>query len=267
MSGLLPKWKFLLTAATLASTITVQSVGGAENDNYNKPPNVVNPLTSQILTRSTVLPSMDTMDAGDVIECYTLVRMAPLENESTLLIHDSENSNPLNNGNADSSGSNNNNNNNNILVTKSALAFRYKPKSTSLDAAVKSPFELVLEYGPQRTGPTQSNEAVSVVGGTNAETMYLSWENHAKIYYTLSINKQEDYYTNAYYMAPITGAVLSKILDYILDYPGHHPRYQPFTVVAKNRRVAESVMSQPIIRSSNSDDFVWDVLYSLKVVN
>ena len=77
----------------------------------------------------------------------------------------------------------------------------------------------------------------------------------AKIYYTLSI--QEGQWLNAYYMAPITGAVLSKIFDYILDYPTHHPRYQPFTVVAKNRP------DTPVLLSSNSDDFVWNVFTKL----
>ena len=73
----------------------------------------------------------------------------------------------------------------------------------------------------------------------------------AKIYYSLSIDGQD--WENAYYMAPITGAVLSKILtDYIMEYPTLHPRYQPFTVVEKKS-------GKPVLNSSNSEDFVWNV--------
>jgi hypothetical protein len=58
-------------------------------------------------------------------------------------------------------------------------------------------------------------------------------------------------------MAPITGAVLQKILsDYIMDYPIIHPRYQPFTVVEKQSGKA-------ILNSSNSEDFVWNIFRKL----
>jgi len=43
----------------------------------------------QILTRNTVIPSLAALDAGDVIECYTLMRMANLENEISLSSLDS----------------------------------------------------------------------------------------------------------------------------------------------------------------------------------
>lgn len=77
----------------------------------------------------------------------------------------------------------------------------------------------------------------------------------AKIYYSLSIDGQD--WENAYYMAPITGAVLSKILtDYIMEYPTLHPRYQPFTVVEKKS-------GKPVLNSSNSEDFVWNVFRKL----
>ena len=116
----------------------------------------------QILTQSTVLPSLSTLDAGDVVECYALKRMAKLENS----------------GNLSPSS---------LLVQKSAIAFRYKPKSSSPDAVVKAPFELTLEYGPQRTGSTQSSEAMPSVNGherdleyEDGDGMYVSWENHGE---------------------------------------------------------------------------------------
>ena len=57
-------------------------------------------------------------------------------------------------------------------------------------------------------------------------------------------------------MAPITGAVLTKVLsDYILDYVEEHPRYQPFSVLEKSGKV--------VLKSSNSDDFVWNVFNAL----
>ena len=77
----------------------------------------------------------------------------------------------------------------------------------------------------------------------------------AKIYYGQSIADEE--WDNAYYMAPITGAVLSNILnDYIMEYPILHPRYQPFTVVEKQSGKA-------ILNSSNSEDFVWNIFRKL----
>mmetsp|Transcript_18908 Transcript_18908/g.23228 ORF Transcript_18908/g.23228 Transcript_18908/m.23228 type:complete len:692 (-) Transcript_18908:128-2203(-) len=209
----------------------------------------------QILTRNTILPSLSALDAGDVIECYALIRRAKLEN-----VENSENR--LRHASSENLSNNINPANMYLEVTKSAIAFRYKPNS--LSAVSKAPFELTLEYGPQRTGSTQSLEAMPSVNGHRRDLdpslgqfkeEYVSWENHAKIYYTLSIPDQE--WENAYYMAPITGAVLSNILnDYIIEYPIRHPRYQPFTVVEKGT-------SRTILRSSNSEDFVWNVFQNL----
>lgn len=131
---------------------TNSDAGGAEYSSGKSPP--------KILTRSTDLPSLSALDAGDVVECYALGRMAKLENSMS----------------ASSSS---------LLVRKSAIAFRYKPKSSSPDANDKEPFELTLEYGPQRTGPTQSFEAMPSVNGhhrdlgyEDGDGMYVSWENH-----------------------------------------------------------------------------------------
>jgi len=211
----------------------------------------------QILNRNTILPSRETLDAGDVIECYTLMRMAKLENQHSWSSRHREMTD-------NSNSTDHRVKNNNIIVQKSAIAFRYKPKSTSPDAVVKSPFELTLEYGPQRTGATQMNEAMPIVNGNfrkldgsndgNRDDMYLSWENHAKIYYTFSIKEGD--WVNAYYMGSTTGAVLDKILDYIIEYPINHPRYQPFTVKA-------SKSGETLLKSSNSDDFVWKVFRKL----
>ena len=58
-------------------------------------------------------------------------------------------------------------------------------------------------------------------------------------------------------MAPITGAVLSKVVgDYITDYPIQYPRYQPFKVVEKGS-------GDTVVDSSNSEDFVWNVFKKL----
>ena len=81
---------------------------------------------AQILTRNTIIPSLDTLDAGDVIECYTLMRMAPLENTKTL-------SSRL--VGSDSSGSSNIN----IPIMKTAVAFRYKPKFTAKSEMLSKP--------------------------------------------------------------------------------------------------------------------------------
>ncbi len=137
---------------------------------------------AQIYTRSTILPNLSALDAGDVIECYALVRNARLEFPETMV-----------NGNDFNSNSNSNNNiNNHLEVRKTAIAFRYKPKSSSPDVMVKSDFELTLEYGPQRTGSTQIYEAMPFVNGRSRDLdglhdfrdggRYVTWENHGKLH-------------------------------------------------------------------------------------
>lgn len=125
-------------------------------------PEYASSVVPKILTKNTELPSLSALDAGDVIECYALHRNAKLENSDSL---------------SPSA----------LTVQKSAIAFRYKPKSTSPDAVVKAPFELTLEYGPQRTGSTQSFEAMPSVNGhhrdleyEDGDGMYVSWENHGE---------------------------------------------------------------------------------------
>ena len=125
----------------------------------------------QILTRNTILPSLSTLDAADVIEVYALFRDAKLDSigSGSLLLNKNFN----------------NNGNNYLKVRKSAIAFRYKPKPSSPESAVKSPFELTLEYGPQRTGATQSFEAMPNINGGHGRDLddaaYVSWENHGEL--------------------------------------------------------------------------------------
>lgn len=147
---------------------------------------------SEILTKSTILPHLSTLDAGDVIECYALIRNAKLQS-----VHGSNN-----NSNSDGSSYlnsypqndyNDNGNNEYIQVRKSAIAFRYKPKSSSPDSTMKTPFELTLEYGPQRIGSMQEFEAMPNVNGhmrgldtsssgssSSGNNGYVSWENHCE---------------------------------------------------------------------------------------
>ena len=154
----------------------------------------------QILTLNTILPSVSLLDAGDVIECYTLVRDTPLQS----IIPTTTTTTTTTTGTINDSNNNNNNNNNNndensilfpnLQVRKSALAFRYKPNSSSSAPAdsmhTKIPFELTLEYGPQRTGATQRFEAMPLVvhsnnnggGYDDDESNYVTWENHGTLY-------------------------------------------------------------------------------------
>ena len=180
-----------------------------------------------------------------------------------------------------------------ILVRKAALAFRYRPKvasashadttslpSSSTDQMIMDQqkyFELTLEYGPQRAGASKTSESMPMVhddmelvsnygiGGNNDDNnnndnnnnnnigKYVSWDNQGSVYYSTHISNE---WSGAYYMAPITGVVLTKILEKAVEYPMRRPRYQPFEVV--------SIPSNNIIlKSSGSDDFVWEMFRDL----
>ena len=132
----------------------------------------------QILSRNTILP-FKRLDSGDVIECYTMVRMAKLENQHSWSSH--QEMSDINSNKTDHHGKSSSSN---ILVQKTAIAFRYKPKSTSPSAMAKGSYELTLEYGPQRTGTAQMNEAMPIVNGDLQNLdggLYMSWENHGKL--------------------------------------------------------------------------------------
>ena len=182
-----------------------------------------------------------------------------------------------------------------ILIRKSALAFRYRPRvasashgphldysSFSIPLDDLSPgdqieqqkyFELTLEFGPQRTGVTKRAESIPIVhmemelggettsgGGGNSNSnsnsnmaKYLSWENEGRVYYSTKISNE---WTEAYYMASITGVVFEKIIQRAVEYTYKRPRYQPFEVVSiPSRRL--------LLRSSGSDDFVWEMFRDL----
>ena len=181
-----------------------------------------------------------------------------------------------------------------VLVRKSALAFRYRSRvalashghhfstggeqlfdnlSPGDQLEKQKYFELTLEYGPQRTGVAKTSESmprvhvdIEHVFGEKSETAtsdndniddkigkYVSWHNEGSVYHTTQISSD---WTNAYYMASITGVVLEKIIQRAVEYTYKQPRYQPFEVI--------SIPSQKqIIRSSGSEDFVYEMFHEL----
>lgn len=209
----------------------------------------------QILTRSVVPMLSEGLDAGDILECYTLVRPAQFHNpmmpSASLTIH------------------------------KVAIGLRYRPWKMTNDMADEATKirEITLEYGPQRMGASLTQESMPSVqhekdagAGNNVnETVarsFVTWENEGKVYYTTQIGSTG--YISAYYMASVTGAVLGKILEKAVEYPmqyasirGRPRRYQPFVVVdGDNSQVASSPGSEDdlkrkvLLRSSSSTDFM-----------
>ena len=227
----------------------------------------------RVLSRSDVTPLSQGLDAGDILECYALVRPAALHN--TLLP------------------------NTPLKIHKVALGLRYRP----LKATDESKYlEITLEYGPQRMGASLSQDSMPSVqreqqigGGdevppapsnsndtdANGNT-FLTWENEGKVYYTTQI--QSTGYISAYYMASVTGAVLGKILEKAVDYPmanshvrGRPRRYQPFVVVdGRNEllppgfegEIPDHPQRKVFLKSSSSTDFMhymWNTLAELGV--
>ena len=214
-----------LSLSSSSTSASVSSLGSSSSSSSNGSSGDV---SVQILDRSTVIPSWKDLDASDAVECYVLARKAKLKNIQT---HSEEH----------------------IWIRKTALAFRYKPNRSHLYERLeknKQAFAITLEYGPQRTGSTLASEAMPIIH--NLEEEEVSWENEAKIYYSTA-NLSSSSWTEAYYMAHITGAVLSDVMEFIMNYPNQHSRYQPFSVI-------ESSTERQVLRSSNSDDFVWNVM-------
>ena len=269
-----------------------------------------NEAAATILTRASQLASLIShLDASDVVECYVVTRMAHLNNVAS--------------SSSSGSGSGGNNNRRRIqqkmldessmeqsgsydtsfggeetkasatsasnvpsgpvLIRKSALAFRYRPRSAAASAS-RGPhfsseqilseipdqdltpadmlekqkyFELILEYGPERSGAAKISESMPMVrldsesGGMGSK--YVSWENQGRVYYSNYISSE---WTGAYYMAPITGVVMEKIIQHAVEYTYKRPRYQPFEVVSKPS-------GNLIVKSSGSDDFVWQMFRDL----
>ena len=108
------------------------------------PPPPQQQAQAQILTRALLpqLAAIQQLDASDVLECYTLVRLAPLHQPQF---------------------------NSTIMIQKMALGFVYRPTSAknhySNNNFKKQPLELTLEYGPQRTGSTLLEDAMPFVSG------------------------------------------------------------------------------------------------------
>ena len=256
--------------------------------------------TATLLTRTSQLSSLlSTLDASDVIECYIVTRMANLANVESYIGGVNGNNRRRsvqsieNDDDAPTTTTTSSMPTGPIPIQKAGLAFRYRPKVASVshgtattassssstidnnDSTSSSDptkyFELTLEYGPQRTGATKTSEAMPMVhvdmevmaanyndevennNGSNNFGKYVSWENQGSVYYSTHISNE---WSGAYYMAPITGVVLEKILEKAVEYPTKRPRYQPFEVV--------SIPSNNIIlKSSGSDDFVWDMFRDL----
>ena len=179
------------------------------------------PLAPQILSRAALPSLIQSLDASDVLECYHLTRHAPLHMQDD------------------------NHNSTRIVVTKSAIGLRYQGR--------KQPLQLTLEYGPQRVGDEQTEEATPLLS-----TNYMTWQNEAKVYYTLHLIPGE--WNAAQYMASITGAVLEKLLQQAVAYVEVHRRYQPFVVVTNTTKT--------LLKSSSSHDFLqntWEFLATLGV--
>lgn len=194
---------------------------------------------AQILTKAS-LGSLTILDAGDFVECYLLTRQAILK--SPLVINPAT---PTTNSTTQQQQQQQY-----VTARKSALGFRYKARRPG-DVHEKEKFELTLEYGPQRTGAKMDSEAMPMVSVGDGGEGFVSWENEGKVYFETVILSSQ--WENAVYLCPITGAVLSKILDLALDFVTGHPRYQPFEVF-------NFATNDVVLRSSSSDDFVWKML-------
>ncbi len=245
--------------------------------------------TASVLSRASQLSELIShLDASDVVECYVVTRMAPLANlavfgvGSAAVGNDSGKARAMLDDRTNITVSNLGENtaasppvatpsipSGPIVIRKSALAFRYRPRVASASHAQSSSrgrhmhekyFELILEYGPQRAGAAKTSESIPIVRmdtdsfGINSNIgKYVSWENEGRVYHSTQISKE---WTDAYYMAPISGVVFEKIIQRAVDYSSKRPRYQPFEVV--------SIPSgNLILRSSDSDDFVWDMFHAL----
>lgn len=186
----------------------------------------------QVLTRTAIPALNQDLDASDVLECYALVRSAPLHGIANSTIH----------------------------VQKMAVGFRYRPPgATSQQPHIeKRPIEMTLEYGPQRVGPMLHHEAMPYIQVSDQESSFIGWENEGRVFYTTEIATET--YLSSFYMASMTGAVLNKILLQAVEYAERRRRYHPFSIYsAQNGRE---------VHSSSSVDFaqyVWKQLANLGV--
>ncbi|KAL3760748.1 hypothetical protein ACHAWU_003656 [Discostella pseudostelligera] len=230
------------------------------------------------------------LDARDAVECYVVTRMVQLEDvasnsgggnhaEGVHRMLDDRKAFAVTDARKDSSFASSvmdatNISSGPVWIRKSALAFRHRPRvasaSTTDRASSTLPedkhehqkyFELTLEYGPLRSGAAgnvESMPSVHIMNNnmedvSNVTGKHVSWDNKGRVYHSTRISNE---WTDAYYMAQITGVVLEKIIQRAVEYVHKWPRYQPFDVV--------SIPSGDLIlRSSNSDDFVWEMFRDL----
>ena len=214
-------------------------------------------ILPQVLTRSTI-PNLaiTSLDAGDVLECYYLTR--------NTLLHGTT-----------------------IQITKSALGLRYRHRRATGLKYDRRRLELTIEFGPARAGNTLLHESIPRViedhVGENVDSPFSSanvlWDNEGKVYYSEFIDT--DTYSTANYLASVSGALLSKLLnsavDYVDSFSGKNKRrrrYQPFSVY-----LASSLRSQPssdnlnisqdplqpkqLLKSSTDTDFLQYLFASL----
>mmetsp|Transcript_36720 Transcript_36720/g.56217 ORF Transcript_36720/g.56217 Transcript_36720/m.56217 type:complete len:142 (+) Transcript_36720:535-960(+) len=141
------------------------------------------------------MPLLKLLYANDTIECCTLTRIAKLKipdgatangNGGNLLPKVSDRTNLTSPPSSSPSPGI-------FTIQKSAIAFRYigktahkyrtGTKGSSDKAFSKSPFELTLEYGPQRTCATFGAESTTIISTEYGLSPYqfLSWENEGKV--------------------------------------------------------------------------------------
>lgn len=217
-----------------------------------------------ILSRASQLSSLiSNLDASDVVECYVVTRMARLTNvasssggnnnandggsgngrmrdmgDNAAEVATAKNSDTKIGVNAKGEGStatpasasttNSNIPTGPILIRKSALAFRYRPRVASAthiphtagsssyvpvehvsqgdQLEQQKYFELTLEYGPQRSGAAKTSESMPMIhvdmelmaeaGNTNGDGneysigKYVSWENEGRVYHSTQISNE-----------------------------------------------------------------------------
>jgi len=179
--------------------------------------------TPRVLNRNVISILNHGLDASDVLECYSMVRSAPLH------------------GIANSA----------ITVQKITIGIRFRPTAADLKNPynVKTPMELTLEYGPARLGPLLSDEATPIVQGNDESSSYLAWDNAGKVYFTQKI--VAEHFLSSHYMTSMTGAVLNKLLHEAVEYTEKRKIYQPFAVYSDK--------GKKLLRSSSSTDFAWFV--------
>jgi hypothetical protein len=211
----------------------------------------------QVLTRDAIPKlAITALDAGDVLECYYLTR--------NTLLH----------GTA-------------IQVTKSALGLRYRHRPATGIKHDRRRLELSIEFGPARAGTTLLHESIPhVIEDQELDnelgpftTSSVLWDNEGKVYYSEYIDS--DTYATANYLASVSGALLSKLLNSALDYVEsssnkyqRRRRYQPFSVYLASPAHTQSTpdlsnvtqeLRQPkqLLKSSTDTDFLQYLFVSL----